>query len=62
MSSHRWPWPASTLENALGKINEELTRLADTLEELHVASEEYDRETAMNKGHEYLSVAREIIE
>lgn len=51
-----------TLENALEKINEELARLADTLEELHVASEEYDAETALGKGREYLSVAREVIE
>lgn len=51
-----------TLENALAKINAELTHLADTLEELHLASEEYDTETAMNKGREYLSVAREVIE
>ena len=51
-----------TLENALEKINEELTRLADTLEELHVASEEYDPEAVLSKGREYLSVARQVIQ
>jgi len=50
-----------TLENALEKINEELTRLADTLEEVHVATEQYDPDVVLSKGQEYLSVAREVI-
>jgi len=50
-----------TLENALEKINEELTQLADTLEELHQASEKMDGEGVGTHGGAYLSVAREVI-
>lgn len=50
-----------TLETALEKINEEMTRLADTLEELHQASEKMDAEAVSVYGHAYLSVAREVI-
>ena len=51
-----------TLENALEKINEEFSALADTLEEVHVASETTDYETVKTKGQKYLSVARQLIE
>jgi hypothetical protein len=50
-----------TLENALEKINAELTALTDTLEEVHVASEIADRDTVLTKGREYLSTARKVI-
>ena len=50
-----------TLENALGKINEELARLADTLEKVHVASEKLDREGVTRHGREYLSVSKQIV-
>lgn len=51
-----------TLENALEKINEEFSALADTLEEVHVASETTDYETVKTKGQKYLSVSRQLIE
>lgn len=50
-----------TLENALAKINEELTALADTLEEVHVASEKADAEALLASGRAYLAVAEEIV-
>ncbi|SCZ65547.1 DUF6746 family protein [Thiohalomonas denitrificans] len=50
-----------TLENALGKIHEELRQLADTLEEVHIASETNDTETVLTKSREYLSVSRQAI-
>jgi len=50
-----------TLENALEKITEELAQLADTLEELHQASEKMDGEGVGTHGRAYLSVAREVI-
>jgi hypothetical protein len=46
-----------TLENALAKINEELTTLAETLEELHKASERADIDAVRTKGRAYLDVA-----
>lgn len=51
-----------TLENALAKINEEATQLADTLEELHLASEKFDADAVKNHGDHYLTVATEIIQ
>ena len=50
-----------TLENALEKINEELAELAETLEELHQASERMDREAVLEHGRKYLSVSREVV-
>ncbi|MCA1806064.1 MAG: hypothetical protein LC646_12220 [Xanthomonadaceae bacterium] len=50
-----------TLENALERINTELEALAETLEEVHVASETADTETVRSKGGEYLSVSRKMI-
>ena len=49
------------MENALEKINAELTALTDTLEEVHVASEIADRDTVLTKGREYVSTARKVI-
>ncbi|RKT44222.1 DUF6746 family protein [Thiocapsa rosea] len=51
-----------TLETALAKINAELTALAETLEEVHIASETADIDTVKTKGREYLSVAAEVID
>ncbi|QJD59727.1 hypothetical protein HG264_12835 [Pseudomonas sp. gcc21] len=51
-----------TLENALGKIQSELAELAETLEEVHVASEQSDAETVKTKGSEYLETSRQIVE
>lgn len=50
-----------TLENALGKINEELAALAEKLEELHIASEKLDREKVMLFGGEYLDVSKKVV-
>lgn len=50
-----------TLENALEKINSELADLADTLENLHVASETADTEGARRHGEAYLDTARKVI-
>lgn len=50
-----------TLENALEKINEELEELADTLEEVHVASETFDRDKLKKNGDLYLQVSRTIV-
>ncbi|MCK0506521.1 DUF6746 family protein [Aromatoleum anaerobium] len=50
-----------TLENALGKMNEELTKLAEKLEKLHQASEKLDREGVIQHGDEYLSVSRQVV-
>ncbi|WP_238375833.1 DUF6746 family protein [Ectothiorhodospira magna] len=51
-----------TLEVALEKITEELKALAETLEELHVASEENDLDQVKIKGEAYLSAARKVID
>lgn len=51
-----------TLENALEKINEDFTALAETLEAVHVASESADSATVMTRGREYLSVSRQVID
>ncbi len=50
-----------TLENALEKINAEFAELADTLEELHVASETGDADGAKRHGDAYLDTARKVI-
>lgn len=50
-----------TLENALEKIEDELEELAETLEEVHVASETFDREKLKKNGDVYLQVSRTII-
>ncbi|WP_111642525.1 DUF6746 family protein [Marinimicrobium alkaliphilum] len=49
-----------TLENALEKINAEMTVLADTLEELHVASETFDREALAAAGERYTQVVETL--
>lgn len=46
-----------TLENALERMNQELTDLADTLEEVHLASEVNDVEKIREEGRKYLEVA-----
>jgi len=50
-----------TLENALGRINEDLAALAGLLEEVHVASETDDSQATQTKGQAYLETARTII-
>jgi hypothetical protein len=50
-----------TIENALAKINAGLSTLAETLEEVHIASETADIDRVKTKGQEYLSIARELV-
>jgi hypothetical protein len=50
-----------TLENALAKIDTELTTLAETLEEVHLASEAADIGRVETAGQAYLSGARVLI-
>lgn len=49
-----------TLENALGKINAELANLAETLEEVHIASETAEAQIMASKGREFLQVVDEM--
>lgn len=44
-----------TLENALERIEDEVEDLAEVLEEVHIASEEMDRETVRKQAPAYLS-------
>lgn len=46
-----------TLENAIAKMQEELSALAATLEEVHLASEKGDVDIVLESGREYLSIA-----
>ena len=50
-----------TLENALEKIRKDLDGLAETLEQVHVASEHADEETVRTAGAEYLKVSRTLV-
>ena len=50
-----------TLENALEQINESFTKLAITLEAVHVGSETGDVETIKTQGSQYLNTARQLI-
>lgn len=50
-----------TLENALERIREDLDGLAQTLEEVHLASETTDAETVKSRGHKYLETARTLV-
>ncbi|WP_292358564.1 MULTISPECIES: DUF6746 family protein [unclassified Methylophaga] len=49
-----------TLENALAKINDELGKLAVTLEEVHLASEKYDADAVRDHGDAYMEVINTI--
>ncbi|MCK5771120.1 DUF6746 family protein [Algiphilus sp.] len=44
-----------TLENALARIEDEVEELAEVLEEVHIASEEMDRETVRKQAPAYLT-------
>ncbi|PSJ42623.1 hypothetical protein C7H85_16700 [Zobellella endophytica] len=50
-----------TLENALAKINEETATLAQTLEEVHVASETNQPQVVKDRGEAYLKVSRTLV-
>ncbi len=49
-----------TLEIALEKINQELAQLADTLEEVHIASETNEPQAMADKGKEFLGVIEQL--
>lgn len=51
-----------TLENALAKIQSELGGLAETLEEVHIASEKSNAATVKSKGSEYLKTSHQLVE
>ncbi|MEY6433515.1 DUF6746 family protein [Thioalkalicoccus limnaeus] len=51
-----------TLENALERIHADVGALAETLEEVHLASEADDRDTVITKGRAYLSTARVLVD
>lgn len=51
-----------TLENALEKLDNEIDALADTLEEVHKASERVDTDTVRSAGEQYLIKGRKIVE
>lgn len=50
-----------TLENALHKVQEEMQVLAETLEELHLASERYSAEAVSGHGQAYLEQAARVL-
>lgn len=50
-----------TLENALEKIRQELSDLAEVLEEVHVASETADADTVKSRGRVYLETAGQVV-
>lgn len=50
-----------TLENALQRITSEVTGLADTLEQVHQASEHNDVAVTREKGKAYLDVAKRLV-
>lgn len=50
-----------TLENALERILEDVEDIAETLEEVHVASEAMDRETVQKRGKVYLDASQALV-
>lgn len=51
-----------TLENALERIRDEYEGLAETLEEVHIASEHNDNETVKSRGQAYLDAADKLVD
>jgi mannitol-1-phosphate/altronate dehydrogenase len=50
-----------TLENALERMREDMVGLADTLEALHLASEDHNEAVAREQGAAYLTTARTLV-
>jgi uncharacterized membrane protein (DUF4010 family) len=50
-----------TLENALGRINADFSALGETLEKVHVASEDADTATVQQQGRLYLQTAQQVV-
>ncbi len=51
-----------TLENALQRLQADLTDAAEALEEVHLASEAADAEKVKARGEDYLEVTRPLVE
>ena len=51
-----------TLENAIAQLDPEGKRIAEYLEEVHLASERADRDTVRKKGQAYLSASKGLLE
>lgn len=49
-----------TLENALERIDAEVEAMAESLEEVHVASERYQVETVRTQGRRYLDASSKL--
>ncbi|MEQ9012680.1 DUF6746 family protein [Algiphilus sp.] len=49
-----------TLENALGKMRDELANTAEALEAVHLASERVDEDTVRRQGTAFLKAARQF--
>lgn len=50
-----------TLEDALEKIREEASEVAEALEEVHLASERADTEAVRKHGNTYLGAAKKLV-
>lgn len=50
-----------TLENALERMRQDMAELADTLEALHLASEDHDEAATREQGAAYLASARTLV-
>lgn len=50
-----------TLENALERIEKEMDKIEDLLEDVHLASEKAQYDKALKKGREYLSKSQTLI-
>ena len=49
-----------TLENALARIDDEVEAMAESLEDVHVASERYEVETVRTQGRRYLDASSKL--
>lgn len=50
-----------TLENAVERLSAEIERLADALEEVHLASEQWDDDTVREQGAVFVEGVRTIL-
>ncbi|AZU04047.1 hypothetical protein X907_1514 [Glycocaulis alkaliphilus] len=50
-----------TLENAVERLSAEIARLADVLEEVHLASEQWDDETVRTQGAVFVDGVRTVL-
>lgn len=50
-----------TLENAVERLSAEIGRLADVLEDVHLASERWDDETVREQGADFVQGVRTVL-